>query len=143
MEWQVTIRKYLLASAAAHLIWEIGQLPLYSIWNDGTLGEQAFAIVHCTGGDVIIAGMSLVLSITLAGTGWPEDRQAYLRVAFAAVSMGLVYTAFSEWTNTAKGSWTYALEMPIVPWLKVGLTPMLQWLLIPPALFYMLRRRRA
>ncbi|MDZ4740710.1 MAG: hypothetical protein SGJ03_12520 [Alphaproteobacteria bacterium] len=143
MRWQVTIRNYLLASAVAHLTWEIVQLPLYTIWSEGTLGEQVFAILHCTGGDVIIAGMSLVLAIVFAGTGWPEDRQTYFRVALAAVVMGVVYTVYSEWTNTAKGSWAYAREMPIVPWLNVGLTPLLQWLLIPPALLYVLRRRGA
>jgi hypothetical protein len=142
MSWQVTIRNYLLASAAAHLIWEILQLPLYTIWSEGTLGEQVFAVVHCTGGDVMIAGMSLLLSVIFMGADWPEDRQTYFRVAVAAVVMGVVYTTYSEWTNTAKGSWAYAREMPIVPWLKVGLTPMLQWLLIPPALLYLLRRRR-
>jgi hypothetical protein len=143
MSWQVTIRNYLLASAVAHLTWETVQLPLYTIWSEGTRGEQVFAILHCTGGDVIIAGMSLVLAIMFTGTGWPEDRQTYFRVALAAVAMGVVYTVYSEWANTAKGSWAYAPEMPIVPWLMVGLTPLLQWLLIPPALLYMSRRRRA
>lgn len=143
MSWQVTIRNYLLASVVAHLTWETVQLPLYTIWSEGTRGEQVFAILHCTGGDVIIAGMSLVLAIIFTGTGWPEDRQTYFRVAIAAVAMGVVYTVYSEWTNTAKENWAYAREMPIVPWLNVGLTPLLQWLLIPPALLYLSRRRRA
>lgn len=142
MVWRVTIRNYLLASAAAHLVWEVGQLPFYSIWSEGTLGERVFAIVHCTGGDVVIACMSLVLPIIFAKAGWPEDRQTYLRVAVAAVALGVFYTAYSEWTNTAKGTWAYAREMPLVPWLKIGLTPMLQWLLIPPALLYIMRRHR-
>ena len=108
MSWQVTIRNYLLASAVAHLVWETVQLPLYTIWSEGTHGEQVFAIVHCTGGDVIIAGMAIVLAIIFTGTGWPEDRQAYFRVAVAAVAIGVVYTIYSEWANTAKENWAYA-----------------------------------
>ena len=36
----------MLFSAVAHLVWEIGHIPLYTIWLEGTWGEIAFAIVE-------------------------------------------------------------------------------------------------
>ena len=141
MERQVAILHYAVASAAVHLIWEIGQLPLYSIWNTAPIGEQAFAIAHCTIGDVLIAGVSLLAAIILVGKGWPRARGSFLRVTVVATVFGLGYTAYSEISNIAKGSWAYADEMPLVPWLNVGLAPMLQWLLIPPSLLFFLNRR--
>jgi hypothetical protein len=37
------------------LLWEAAHLPLYAIWTDGTIREKAFAVLHCTMGDVLIA----------------------------------------------------------------------------------------
>ena len=42
------LRHYLLASAGLHLLWEILQMPLYTVWQSGTINEIAFAILHCT-----------------------------------------------------------------------------------------------
>lgn len=138
--WREYFRDYLLASVVAHLIWEIAQLPLYTIWTDGTLGEQAFAIAHCTAGDVVIAGMTLLLPVVAFGRDWPNDAVSYWRVAASAIAAGFIYTGFSEWANTREGNWSYAAAMPLVPTLRIGLTPLLQWLIIPALLLYLLRR---
>ena len=53
------VRRYLLLSIGLHLLWEIGQLPLYTIWSTDPLARQAFAVFHCTLGDAMIAGLSL------------------------------------------------------------------------------------
>ncbi|MFN0164218.1 MAG: hypothetical protein ACKVQQ_23525 [Burkholderiales bacterium] len=66
---------------------------------------------------------------------------AFGRVAFLAVASGVGYTVFSEWLNTtARGSWTYADTMPVLPILDVGLTPVLQWVVVPCAAFWLGRR---
>ena len=40
--WISTTRRYLFSvlSVLAHLFWELAQLPLYTIWKTGTVGEQ-------------------------------------------------------------------------------------------------------
>src|SRR5206468_3567449 len=55
VDWLSALRRYFLASAAGNLVWEFAQLPLYTIWYQGSVREIAFAAVHCTGGDVLIA----------------------------------------------------------------------------------------
>ncbi len=55
LDWIRALRRYLVASAGLHLVWEVAQLPLYTIWSTGTLKQQAFAVLHCTIGDVMIA----------------------------------------------------------------------------------------
>ena len=50
---------YILIVGAANLVWEIAHAPLYTIWVEGSRGDIAFAIVHCTLGDVLIAASSL------------------------------------------------------------------------------------
>ena len=53
--WLAALGWYLPLVFAANLAWETGQLPLYTLWGEGSAGEIAFAVGHCTGGDVIIA----------------------------------------------------------------------------------------
>ncbi len=39
MGWLSVLRTLLVISAAAHLIWEIVQVPLYTIWWTGTMDD--------------------------------------------------------------------------------------------------------
>jgi hypothetical protein len=62
-------------------------------------------------------------------------------VAALAVAFGVLYTVFSEWLNTeVRGSWAYAAAMPVVPPFGTGLSPLAQWLVVPPAGFWWARR---
>jgi hypothetical protein len=139
--WLRGLRSYLGTIAVGNLLWEGLQLPLYTIWRTGTLREQAFAIVHCTGGDVLIALSALTLAlITVGDESWPGDR--FRRVAGLALIFGLAYTAFSEWLNVVvRAGWAYSDLMPIVSiaGLKIGLSPLLQWIVVPGAGFAVMR----
>lgn len=138
--WLATLRRFLIFVAAGNLAWEIAQLPLYTIWYEGTFGEIAFAVAHCTGGDILIASASLLLALLLvARPTWPDE--TYRQVAALAVGFALSYTVFSEWLNTeVRGSWAYSELMPVVPVLDAGLSPLAQWIVIPIAAFWWARR---
>ena len=130
-DWLSVLRRYILFSAVGHLTWEIGHIPLYTIWVEGTWGEIGFAILHCTGGDLLIAMSTMLLSLFLAGTAaWPFERVR--RVLAVAVMFGVAYTIFSEWLNIViRAAWAYRDIMPVVPILDAGLTPLLQWVVVP------------
>lgn len=140
--WIRALRIYLTAVAVANLIWETLQLPLYTIWQTGTLRTQAFAIVHCTIGDLIIALCALTVALVVSGDGeWPQRR--FRRVAILAIFLGLGYTVFSEWLNVVvRASWAYSDLMPVVTafGLRVGLSPLMQWVVIPTAVFMITKR---
>ena len=133
---------YLVAIAAGNLVWEFAQLPLYTIWRTGSTGEIVFAAVHCTGGDILIGTGSLVLALVLAGAAWPSTSTSYRRVVALTVAFGLAYTVFSEWLNVVvRKSWAYSELMPIVPVVNAGLSPLLQWIMLPLAAFWWAQRR--
>jgi hypothetical protein len=133
---------YLVAIAVGNLFWEFAHLPLYTIWRTGSRGEIVFAAVHCTGGDILIGTASLVLALMLGGGGWPGASRAYLRVATLTIGLGLAYTLFSEWLNiVVRKSWAYSELMPIMPGVNAGLSPVVQWVLLPVAAFWLARRR--
>ncbi len=122
--------------AAANLIWEFAHMPLYSLWETGSAGEIIFAAVHCTGGDILIALSAIMLSLFLFGNGtWPAERR--VPVVAGAVACGLAYTIFSEWLNIeVREAWAYRELMPVIPLLDAGLSPVLQWIIVPLAGFW-------
>jgi hypothetical protein len=140
--WLSAFRVYLASIALINLVWETLHLPLYTIWESGTVGAQAFAVVHCTGGDVLIALSALVLASLIAGDeNWPDAR--FQAVALLTVLFGLGYTIFSEWLNVAvRASWAYSGMMPVLSLfgLRIGLSPLAQWLVIPVVALVLARR---
>ena len=124
--------RYLAATLALNLVWEVAQLPLYTLWAEGTPGEIAFAVLHCTGGDALIAAAALAAAILLTRS-WHWPSQGWGSVTLVATLIGLGYTVFSEWLNVdLRQSWTYTAAMPRLPPWGTGLAPFLQWLLLPP-----------
>jgi len=112
-----------------NLVWEVIQLPLYAIYYETDLRVIAYVVAHCTLGDALIALSSYLLAAAATRSwDWPADRAA--PGAAVAVVAGLAYTAFSEWLNVSiRGSWAYSPAMPQL--FGFGLSPLLQWLVLP------------
>ena len=140
-DWRTAIRRYLVAIAIGNLVWETAQLPLYTIWRTGTAAELAFAVFHCTLGDVVIATVALVGALLLCGSAaWPVAR--FVHVAITAVAGGIAYTVYSEHVNTVlRKSWAYSDLMPTFSLIGTGLSPLAQWLVLPAVAFAISRRR--
>ncbi len=133
--WLVTLRRYMVFVAVANLLWEFAHLPLYTLWETGTISELVFAAVHCTGGDILIALSALMLALFLVGNpAWPAVGR--VPVVMATLTLGLTYTVFSEWLNiVVREAWAYRDLMPVIPLIDAGLSPILQWIVVPLAGF--------
>jgi hypothetical protein len=58
------------------------------------------------------------------------------------VAVGVSITVVMEWTATqVLGRWAYAPSMPTIPGLEVGVSPLLQWFLLPPVAVWLVRRQ--
>ena len=130
--------------AALSLAWEIGHVPLYTLWKEAEPAYIAFSVVHCTVGDVLIGGAALLLALVVrrerALAHWAWGRIAALTVLF-----GVAYTVLSEWMNIRiLRSWAYAEAMPRLSLgeFELGLTPLAQWLIVPPLALYLARSTR-
>ena len=131
MDWRSAMSRYFGVSIGLHFVWEILQLPLYTIWQTGSFRQQAFAVLHCTIGDAMIAALALLLAVMLFGHAtWPGTRA--VQVYSACLALGVGYTIYSEWVNVSvRGSWAYSDLMPTLPIIGTGLAPLLQWLVVP------------
>jgi hypothetical protein len=121
-----------------NLAWEIAQVRLYTIWAAADGMSVAWALLHCSLGDVVIAlAMFALAGIVLRRADWPASRP--WAGGTIVVIGAMVFTAWSEWFNVYRaGSWGYAASMPMI--LGIGLSPLLQWLILPPV---MIRAYRA
>lgn len=138
LSWHRALQRYLVVILLGNLVWEFAQMPLYTIWKTGTWSEIVFAAVHCTGGDILIALSALTLALMIAGNeNWPLQKGRI--VGGIALGLGVAYTVFSEWLNIViRAAWAYSDLMPVIAFngFQVGLSPLLQWILIPLAGFW-------
>ena len=139
--WLRALRIYVSASVMLHFAREALQLPLYSIWSSATFGEIAFAVFHCTAGDLMIASLSLLVALLAVGNlAWPAERS--ISVLAVTIATGIGYTVYSEWLNTViRKTWQYSELMPTLPILGTGLSPLMQWLVVQIVAFAAIRRR--
>jgi hypothetical protein len=55
--------------------------------------------------------------------------------------IGILITVGMEWLSTqVLHRWAYGPAMPVLPGLRVGLSPVLQWVVIPPVVVWFTRR---
>lgn len=140
LTWLPAIRLYIGASLILNFVWEFSHMPLYTLWVDGTALQILMYGLHCTIGDLIIACIALTFSLIALGSAhWPQQR--FLPVATSTVFIGFSYTLYSEWHSiTVSGAWAYRDAMPTI--FEIGVTPLLQWIVIPMIIFYILRTSR-
>lgn len=135
------VRRYLPWLIGLNLGWEVIQLPLYTIWREGSAASIAFAIAHCTAGDALIGLAALALALLLLRAG-PASRWNWRAVCAVVAVLGVGYTAFSEWGNTVlRPAWAYSALMPILTagGIELGVSPLLQWLVLPPLALHFAR----
>ena len=120
-------------SVLLNFFWELAQMPLYV--EDGKLLEfAAHCIVPSLGDGVIV--------LIIFGVGWWVLRRVdwFVRPGASAYALmlvtGFVIAILIEWVAVyGIGRWSYTERMPVLPVLNVGLSPVLQMLLLPPLIF--------
>lgn len=134
------MRPFLLTYIFAVLVnyaWELLQLPLYQ--NLGPVGDNMGHCFAAALGDGV-----LVVLIALFGWMMLRDRNWYLepgvRGYFVMLITGAVIAVTVEKIALALGRWAYSSAMPVLPVVNVGLTPLLQMIILPPLIFMAFRK---
>lgn len=136
----ILVWQWSLLALGLHLLWEIGQLPFYTLWEEANAGRIALYLGHCVLGDVMIATLAyLAVALAWRQADWPRQRP--WTGGTMLVALGLGYTVFSEWYNVYRiGSWAYSEAMPLIH--GIGITPLLQWLIVPGVMLVLIKRTR-
>jgi hypothetical protein len=127
-----------------HYPWEFLQVPFFAGMASAPHWEATMFCTRATLGDVGIA-----LTAFWAGAGAARSRgwlARPLRGAPAAVFVGTGLALTVVFERLALGPlnrWSYSELMPVVPVLNVGLVPLVQWVVLPILLIWVVRRQLA
>lgn len=121
--------------------WEFLQVPLF---RDMPTANHWDAIVYCTraaGGDALIALFAFwVVALIWKARNWILRPRRGQIIAF--VLIGIAVTVAFEWHATVIAQrWAYASHMPVVPVIGTGLSPLLQWIVLPPLVVWLVKRQ--
>ena len=117
-----------------NLVWEIAQGPLYSgyVYDLNHISFCALASV---------ADMLMVLLLYFAFSLFYKDPYWLGRMTISnvisLVLIGGIGAILGELRHLAAGSWSYSDAMPLLPYVEVGLSPVLQFMMLPTLIFYL------
>jgi hypothetical protein len=120
---------------ALHLIWENVQAPLYA---EHTLSWHNFFICFLgTVGDVGITVAVFVFLLVVKSFYWDTlTRQDYT----VLIVLGFFIAVLIEQNALLLQAWSYTEAMPLIPYVRVGLTPVLQMTVLLPLTFFVTQR---
>jgi hypothetical protein len=123
-----------------NFVWEVLQTPFF-IDISSEINTIVWFRLHCTFGDVMIAlGSFWLVSLIFKNRFWfirPNRLNVFLFILF-----GVSYTIFSEIINVSiKDLWGYSDLMPVIPYIGVGIAPIVQWIVIPPLIIFFVKRQ--
>ncbi|MDD9908682.1 MAG: hypothetical protein OXR62_03230 [Ahrensia sp.] len=134
-EFGVAVFSFLL-----HFVWEFIQVPTYE-----GMAEMAHwnAIKICTWATFGDVGFALTAFWTTAlmarSRSWIYSPQAWQMLIYLGVGIGLTIGFEYYYTEIAQ-RFSYSDLMPLVPPLGTGLSPLLQWIVIPLLVIWFTRR---
>jgi len=124
----------LLVALVLHLVWENAQAPLFAGFS--SFGQHFFVCFLGTIGDIVFT-ITVYLGISLLKNdfGWIVRLGAKDVLVLAVI--GFFFALGIEWRALLFERWSYADNMPLIPYFQVGLMPVLQMTLLLPLSFYL------
>lgn len=119
-------------SFAFNFLWEHAHAPLYAAYQGGALTN--YILLRAALGDAVIITTLGALFIYFPTVG---------RRRWLIWPLGLGVAIFIELLALHSGRWAYNSMMPIIPLLKIGLTPTIQLALTGAAALWLVLWRRA
>jgi hypothetical protein len=118
----------IVVSFMLNLAWELIQLPLYrnAVYN---FEHIAFCTLAAIADVLMTLIFYLLLAVILKDVFWIQLTKLHL-VAIV-VLIGGVGAVLSEIRHLSLGSWAYDDSMPLIPYVNVGISPVLQFMLLP------------
>ena len=126
--------------------WELMQVPLYegmpeaAHWDAikdctrATLGDGIIMLVAYWGASLLVRDRSWI--------AWPRWTPILTMIGIG-VAITVVLERLAIVSDNPSWGWRYAEAMPIVPGIGIGLTPFLQWVILPLLLVWFVKRQIA
>ena len=123
--------------------WETLQAPLFVGMGEASYSIAIRGCLRATLGDAAIMLLAYwIISLAIRNRRWVLAPHAAHLIWF--IALGVLITAVIEWLATHGhwiASWTYSAGMLVVPGVGIGLSPLLQWVIVPLLVMWFVRRQ--
>ena len=118
----------ILITFALHFAWEMAHHNLYLLMRSMPFWRATAVCARATAGDLVITTIAFSAAAMSGGRHWPLLRRR-LSPALLFVTVGILLTVGLEIYAVSTGRWAYGEWMPQI--FGIGLSPLLQWIVIP------------
>lgn len=120
-----------------HIIWENAQAPLFVGYS--SFGKHLPICFLGTIGDVVFTA-TMYLGVSLLKNDFAWIVRLNKKDILVLTAIGFFFALGIEWRALLFNRWSYTNAMPIIPYLRVGLAPILQMTLLLPLSFYLTKK---
>ncbi len=130
-------------STALHFGWEISQMAYYSFSGVTLSGYDAFVKDHWTTAakdGLVTVALYLLVGMLVKNSGWAKrfNRQRFMFL----IVLGFLWAVGVEYHAVEMAHrWAYAPSMPMIPILNVGVSPVLQMVIVPFFAIFFVRKQ--
>ncbi len=124
--------------------WEFLQISLYAMPPDTLPWRVISRCSIAAVGDAVIMLVSYWAVVLFARSRWWILRPSALQIlGFVAVGVFITIAIeyFAMHSDHPFWGWRYAPSMPVVPLVGTGLSPLMQWLILPPLALWFIGRQ--
>ncbi len=114
--------------------WEMLQMPLYE-GMELTITSVAFCGLASVADTVLVLLLYYFFALVYREPFWVQTYTLQRIVVLALY--GATGAIVAEIVHVYAGNWTYSRLMPLIPFVDVGLSPVLQFMILPVLTYYM------
>lgn len=139
---KVAFKRFVLVTLTLAFIfnfaWEVIQMPLY---KDApfTINHIAFCALASIADAIMVLLIYFLFAVIYQNNLWVEDF-TWPRILIL-ILCGAIGAIIAETRHVSAGNWAYDSSMPIIPIIEVGLSPVLQFTLLPLIIYYLSYRK--
>jgi hypothetical protein len=111
-----------------NLAWELAQMPLYDN-TSFVINHVTFCVLGSVADAIMVLLLYFVFAVIFKNPLWIHPLK--IQPIAIVVLTGGIGAALSEMRHLALGNWAYSDLMPLIPILHVGLSPVLQFMILP------------
>ena len=113
--------------------WEVIQMPLYK-GASFKIAHVAYCVLASVADAIMVLLIFFGFALFYKNPFWV--RNLTLRRIVILMLVGGIGAIIAEMRHVSAGSWAYNNSMPIIPIIDVGLSPVLQFILLPVGIYY-------
>ncbi len=120
-----------------NLAWEVPHSLLYKTTTEMSQPEFVPRILRASAGDIIMILLIFVgISLYNKSLSWNLNKENIIISVILGAAIAIAFELYAQYTHRFE----YLPSMPLIPIINVGITPVLQMVVTPLLVFYLLEK---